>query len=151
MRWSRLRRLRSRRQTEQRFFEAGWVFDIGGGEGAVDLAVEAGEDFAGADFDVMGDAGLMQKPDALNPADGAGDLADEGVADGVGGGEEAGVDVGGDGEGGVVEGDGGEVGGELELRGHHERAVEGSADGEHDGALGSEFLAAFGSALDGGF
>lgn len=39
------------------FFEAGGVFYVGGGEGAVDLAVEAGEDFAGADFDGLGDAG----------------------------------------------------------------------------------------------
>ena len=35
-------------------FEAGGVFYVGGVEGAVDLAVEAGEDFAGAYFDVVG-------------------------------------------------------------------------------------------------
>jgi hypothetical protein len=47
--------------------------------------------------------------DALDPAYGAGDLAYEAVGDLGGLGEEAGVHVGGDGELGVVEGEGGEV------------------------------------------
>ncbi len=63
-------------------------------------------------------------------------------------GEEAGVDVGGDGVGRVVEGDGFEVGGEGVLRGLHEGAVEGGADVEHDGALGSGLLAEISGALD---
>lgn len=84
--------------------------------------------------------------DALDPADGAGDLADESVAEVVGADVEMGVDVADDGETGVVEGDRGHLLGELELRGHHERAVEGSADGEHHGALGTEFLAEVGGA-----
>ena len=47
------------------------------------------------------------------------------------------LDVGGDRDGGVGEGEGFEVGGEGVLRGLHEGAVEGGADLEHDGALGS--------------
>ena len=58
-------------------------------------------------------------------------------------------DVAGDGELGVVEGQGREVGGEGVLRGLHEGAVEGGADLEHDGALGSGLLAEVGGALDG--
>ncbi len=99
----------------------------------------------------MGDVRELELADAVDPADGAGDLADEGVADVVGLQEEAGVDVGGYGEAGVVEGDGLELVFELALCGHHEGAMEGSADGEHDDALGSEFFAQFGGALDGGF
>ena len=98
---------------------------------------------------VAGFAG--EEVDAFDPADGAGDLADEAVA-GVGAaGDEAGVDVGGDGDDGVVEGDGFEVGGEEVLRGLHEGAVEGGADVEHDGLFGSGLFAEIGCALDGGF
>ncbi len=49
-----------------------------------------------------------------------------------------------------MEGEGCEVGGEGVLRGLHEGAVEGGADLEHDGALGSGLLAEVGGALDGG-
>ena len=101
------------------------------------LVVQAGEDFAGAYFYVVGDVVELELADAVYPADGSGDLADEGVADGVGVLEKGGVYVGGYGETGVVEGDGVELGGELELGGHHEGAVEGAAYGEHDGALGA--------------
>ena len=69
----------------------------------------------------------------------------------LGCGEEAGVDVGGYGEAGVVEGDGVRVcSASWSLGGLHEGAVEGGADGEHDGALGAGFLAELGGALDGG-
>ncbi len=81
--------------------------------------------------------------DAVDPADGAGDLADEGVANDVGLQVELGVDVAGYGEARGLEGDGLELMLELVLGGHHERAVEGAADGEHDGALGTEFFAEF--------
>ncbi len=141
-----------RSQSGEGFFERGGVFDVEGGGWSLpsDLAVEAGEDFAGADFDEVGCALGDEELDALDPADGAGDLADEAVA-GVGAaGDEAGVDVGGDGDGGVVEGDGFEVLGEGVLRGLHERAVEGGADLEHDGALGSGLLAEVGGEVDGG-
>ncbi len=131
------------------FFKAGGIFDVGGVEGAVDLAVEAAEDLAGADLDEVGGAGLLEEADALHPADGAGDLADEGVADGGAAGEQEGVDVGGDGEGGVVEGDRLQRAGELLLGGVHEGAVEGRADRKHDGALGAGLFAELGGALDG--
>ena len=65
-------------------------------------------------------------------------------------GEEAGVDVGGDWELRVVEGEDCEVVGEGVLGGLHEGAVEGGADLKHDGALGSGLLAEVGGALDGG-
>ena len=116
----------------------------------VDLVDEAGEDFAGAYFDEVGCAFGDEELHALDPADRAGDLADEAVGDFGAAVEEAGVDVGGDGEGGVVEGDGFEGGGEGVLRGLHEGAVERSADLKHDGALGSGLLAEVGGALDGG-
>ena len=94
----------------------------------------------------MGDKEL----DAFDPADRACDLADEAVA-GVGtAGDEAGVDIGGDGDDGVMEDDGFEVLGEGILRGLHEGAVEGSADLKHDGALGSGLFAAIGGELDRG-
>ena len=127
------------------------VFDVGGGGGAVDLTHEAGEDFAGAHLDEVGGAFAEEELDALDPADGAGDLADKAVADVGGAGDKAGVDVAGDGVEGVVEGDGFEVGGEAVLGGLHELGVEGGADLEHDGALGSGLLAEGGGALDGGF
>ena len=75
------------------FFEAGGVFYVGGVQGSVDLAVQAGEDFAWAYFDVVGYVAELELADAVDPADGAGDLADEGVADVVGLDEEASVDV----------------------------------------------------------
>ena len=68
------------------FAVRGGVFDVEGGDGAVfaeDLAVEAGEDFAGAYFDEVGCALGGEEADAFDPADGSGDLADEGVADHV--------------------------------------------------------------------
>ena len=98
------------------------------GLAAVDLAHEAGEHLAGADFDEVGDALGDEELDALDPADGAGDLADEAVAGLGAAGDEAGVDVAGDGELGVVEDEGFEVGGEGLLRGLHEGAMEGGAD-----------------------
>ncbi len=101
------------------------------------MAVEAGEDFAGTDFEVVRDVAELELVNALDPADGAGDLADEGVADGVGLEEGLRVDVADDGEAGVVEVDAVELRGELALGGQHEGAVEGAADGEHDGALGA--------------
>ena len=101
------------------------------------MAVEAGEDFAGAYFDVVGNVPEFELVDAFDPADGAGDLADEGVAELVGMQMELRVDVGDNGEAGLVEGDGLELVFELMLGGHHEGAVEGAADGEHDGALGA--------------
>ncbi len=52
-------------------------------------------------------------------------------------GGEAGVDVGGDGDGGVVEADAFELDHEGFLGGLHEGAVEGGADGEHDDLFGS--------------
>ena len=123
------------------FFEAGGVFDVGGGEGAVDLAVEAGEDFAGADFDVVGDVVELELADAVDPADGAGDLADEGVADGVGLlVRRRASTLAATGKRGSWKGMDWSGFGELELGGHHEGAVEGGADGEHDGALGTESL-----------
>jgi len=131
-------------------FEAGGVFDVRGGKSFVDLAVEAGEDFAGADFNELSGAGFGEELDALDPADRRGDLADESVADFGAAGEEASVGVGGDGEGGVVEDDGFEGVGEGILRGLHERGVEGAADGEHDGALGAGFFATRGGEFNGG-
>jgi len=98
----------------------------------------------------VGDVAKLQEVDALHPADGARDLADEGVADGVGLLEELGVDVAGYREAGMVEGDGLELVLELQLGRHHERAVEGATDREHDGALGAEFFAEFCGSLDGG-
>ena len=86
--------------------QARGVFDVGGGKRFVDLTVEAGEDFAGADFNEMRGAGLREELDALDPADRRGDLADESVADFRGAGEKARVGIGGDGEGRVVKGDG---------------------------------------------
>ncbi len=55
-----------------------------GGILAEDLAVEAGEDFAGAYLDEVSGALGGEELDALDPADGAGDLADEAVAGVVG-------------------------------------------------------------------
>ena len=52
----------------------------------------------------------IEELNALDPADGAGDLADEAVGDFGAVGEEAGVDVGGHGVPGIVEGEGCEVG-----------------------------------------
>ena len=135
------------------FFEGGRVFDVEGGDGGVaaeDLAVEAGEDFAGADLDEVSWQLSGEEVDALDPADGAGDLADEGVAGvGVAGGE-AGVDVGGYGDGGVVEGDAFELDHQGFLRGLHEGAMEGCADLQHDGLFGAGGFAEVGGAVDGG-
>ena len=134
----------------QGFFEGGGVFHVEGGLGAVDLAEEAGEDAAGADFYEGRGVFLKEKLDAFHPADGGGDLADEAVA-GVGGADDAaGVDVDDDRVGGVLEGEGFEVGGEALLGGLHEGAVEGGRDLEHDGALGAGCFAKFGGAGDGG-
>ena len=141
------------RECGEGFFEGGGVFDVEGGDGGVaaeDLAHEAGEDFAGAYFDevgcALGDEELMHSTQRTGPVT----WRMRAVA-GVGGaGDEAGVDVGGYGDGGVVEGEGVEVGGEGVLRGLHEGAVEGGADLEHDGALGSGVLAEVGGAMDGG-
>jgi len=119
------------------FFQAGGIFYVGGVEGAVDLAVEAGKDFAGANFYVACYVAELELVDAVGPADGAGDLADEGVADGVGLHEELGVDVAGYGKARELEVDILDLLDELVLCGHHEWAVEGAADGEHDGALGA--------------
>ena len=107
------------------------------------------EDLAGAYFDEVGCALGDEELDALDPAHRSGDLADEAVGDLGAVGEEARVDVAGDGEVGVIEGQGREVGGESVLGGLHEGAVEGRADLEHDGALGSGLLAQVGGALDG--
>ena len=96
----------------------------------------------------MGGAFGDEELEALDPADGFGDLVDESVAGVVGGGDELGGVVGGDGDGGIAEGEVGEVGGELEARGHHEGAVEGRGDGEHDGALGAGFFAELDGTLD---
>ena len=106
--------------------------------------VKAGEDFAGAYFDEVGGGFVGEELDAFDPADGAGDLADEAVA-GVGtAGDEAGVDIGSDGGDWVVEDDGFEVLGEGILSGLHEGAVEGGADLKHDGALRSGLFTAIG-------
>ena len=135
------------------FFQGGGVFYVEGGDGGVaaeDLAVEAGEDFAGAYFDEVGRGEGGEEVDALDPADGAGDLADEGVAGvGVAGGE-AGVYVGGDGDGGIVEADAFELDHEGLLGGCHEGAMEGCGDAEEDGLLGSGGLAEIDGAVDGG-
>jgi len=50
-----------------------------------------------------------------------------------------------------VEDDAFEVFGEVFLRGLHERGVEGAADLEHDGALGSGLFAGFGGFFYGFF
>jgi hypothetical protein len=114
------------------FFEGRGVFDVEAGLGAIDLAQEATEHFAGADFDevcgVLGDERLH----GFDPANGCGDLADEGVAQGGGGGFKGGVDVDGDGHAGVGEIEAAEQRGEAVLRGLHEGAVEGRADREHE-------------------
>ena len=136
---------------ERLFQRRGVFYVVGGGGGffAEDLAVEAGEDFAWAYFDVVGDALGGEEVDALDPADGAGDLADEAVAAVGVAGDEAGVDVDGDRDGGVVEGDGFEFRGEGGLGGGHQGAVEGGGDLQHDGALGSGLLAEVGGLFDG--
>ena len=124
------------------FFEAGFVFDVEGDWLGFDvagrcrfqdLAGEAGEDFAGAEFDEVGDALGDEELDALDPADGTGDLADEAIADIGAAGEEAGVDVACDGEAGVAEVDPFEGGGELVFGRLHEVAMEGRGDFEQDG------------------
>jgi len=51
------------------FFEGGGVFYVGGFLGAVDLAHEAGEDFAGAYFDEVSCALGDEELDAFDPAD----------------------------------------------------------------------------------
>ena len=99
------------RKRREGFFQGGGIFYVGGFLGAVDLAHEAGENFAGAYFDEVGCSFGDEELDALDPADGAGDLTDEAVGDFGAAMEEAGVDVGGDGEGRVVESDGFEGGG----------------------------------------
>src|ERR1700722_9126766 len=98
-------------------FEAGGVFDVGGEERFVNLAVEAGEDLAGADLNEMNGAGLNEELNALDQGNRRSDLAVERVANLRATGEEAGFGVGGDGEGGVVEDDGLEGVGERILRG----------------------------------
>ncbi len=79
------------------FVEGGFVFDVEADGGldvaAEDLAGEAGEDAAGAELDEVGGAAVDEELEALDPADGGGDLADEAVADVGAAGEEAGVDV----------------------------------------------------------
>ena len=51
---------------------------------------------------------------------------------------------------GGVEGKRLEIGSQTVLRGLHQRAMERSADRQHDGALGAALLGEFGGALDGG-
>jgi len=79
----------------------------------------------------MGCAGGDESVDAIDPADGASYLPDERIASRLGGGEQAAGDVGGYRDGWVGEGDCGENAGYFLLRGLHECAVEGCADGEH--------------------
>src|SRR5262249_29482732 len=54
-----------------------FVFDVEGGDGAFDLAKQAGEDFAGANFDEGVYAFIDQGADGFFPADRHPDLADE--------------------------------------------------------------------------
>ncbi len=140
-------------ESRESFFQGSWVFYVEGGDGGVateDLAVEAGEDFAWAYFDEVSGGLGDEEVDALDPADGAGDLADEGVAGvGVAGGE-AGVYVGGDGDVGIVEVDAFKLDHEGLLGGCHEGAMEGGGDAKEDGLFCSGGFAEVDGAVDGG-
>ena len=113
-----------------------------------DLAGESAEDFAGSDFDEVRDAFREKSSDGLHPLHGAGDLADECFARLLAGGGRLGVNVLDDWELRVVELELTQVLGEAVLRGLHERAMEGRADGKHDGALGAFGFREVGGALD---
>ena len=69
------------------------------------------------------------------------DLADQCIANLGPAAQKASVDIGGDGERRVVEGYGLEGLGEFVLCRLHQLAVEGCADGKHDGAFGSSLFA----------
>jgi hypothetical protein len=63
------------------FFERGGVFHVEAFLIAVDLTREPGEDLAGACLDEVSGTPGDEELDALDPADGAGDLAYEAVGD----------------------------------------------------------------------
>jgi hypothetical protein len=125
------------RKLGQCLFQAGGVFDVEGFLGGVDLLEQAAEDFAGANLNEDASAGGYEGVHAIYPANRAGDLADECVAGGFSGGDQAAGDVGGYRDAGIGKGKGSEDAGDFLLRGLHECAVEGRADGEHYGAAGA--------------
>ena len=114
-----------------------------------DAGHEALEDAAGADFGEFGSAVGEHAQDAPGPADGGGELAQEVLLDEDwvcrGGGRGVLVDgAAGDAEGGGLYGEG-----ELLAGGLHERGVEGAADGEGKGSLGSCGLEGLAGGTDG--
>jgi hypothetical protein len=103
----------------------------------IDLPEQTAEDFAGADFDEVRSARGDQRLHAIHPTNSAGHLADECVLGGCGGGDQAAGHVGGNGDAGIGQRQRREDAGDLLLRWLHQGAVEGRADGEHDGAARS--------------
>src|ERR1700733_10479663 len=91
-------------QNRKGLVERSRIFDVEGFLVAIDLAHKSGEDLAWACFDEVGDTLGNEEVDALDPANGTGDLAYQAVADFGAVGEKAGVYIGGYGEVRVGEG-----------------------------------------------
>src|SRR6202035_710275 len=93
-------------QSGKSLFERGGILDVEGLLVAIDLAHEAGEDFAGAYFNKLGSTVGAEEMDTFHPPDRTRDLTYKTVA-GVGTAyDKPGVDVGGDGDSWVIEDNG---------------------------------------------
>src|SRR5580700_3754978 len=133
------------RQLFNRGLQGGTVFYVEDTNGAIDLAEQAGQDFAGAYFYEDGYAGIDHVAHGFQPADWIGDLADERVAGLFACGDNFGVHVRNQWEFQVVELRGTQVRFEALLRGHHHGAMKGRGNGQDDGT----FCAALRGDLDG--
>ncbi len=129
--------------------QAGGVFDVEDADGAINLAEEAGEDFAGAYFDEDCDAGLDHFADGIEPADRA-------VTWRMSASRASSPVVMAWASTLVISGNfsalncaRAQVRFEALLRGHHQRAMEGRGNRQNDGALCATLRCDFDGALHG--
>ena len=115
-------------------FQAGDILNVQGFLRWIDLFEQTAENLSWTHFNKQLRSRGNQRLHAVYPADRAGDLANEGVAGSIGGGDETTGDVGGYGDAGIGQRESREDARDLLLRGLHEGAVERRADGEHKGA-----------------
>src|SRR5271156_2134326 len=134
----------------QRVFQAGGIFDVEDADAAIDLAEQAGQDFAGADFDEDVYAGFDHFVNGIEPADRRSDLADQRVARFIAGDHRLGVDVGDQRKFQRGEARGLQIDFEALLRGHHQGAMKRRGYGQNYGALGTALRGDFDGAFHGG-
>src|SRR3984957_17980557 len=119
----------------QRVFQAGGIFHVENADATIDLAQQAGQNFAGADFDEDIHAGFDHFVNRIEPTDRRGDLADQRVAGFVAGDDGFGIDIGDQRKFQGGEAHGFQIGFEAFLCRHHQRAVKRRGDGQNHGAL----------------